>query len=101
MPYPPGTVLLLDNCSIHKKMNEVFEAKGFIPLYLSPYSPMFQPVELAFSKAKTEFRSMWPWDSSIETSIVQVVDNITSDDVQGFFREAKRQIAHQIPIGLR
>ena len=39
MPYPPGTVVLMDNCSIYYKLEEVFDAKGYIPLFLSPYSP--------------------------------------------------------------
>ena len=61
MPFPPDTVILMDNCSVHKSLEGVFDAKGYIPLFLSPYSPKFQPVELAFSKVKGLFRSMWPW----------------------------------------
>ena len=54
LPYPPGTVLLLDNCSIHKNLNDVYNAKGYIPLFLCPYSPQFQPIELGnFTKVKT------------------------------------------------
>jgi hypothetical protein len=26
-------------CSIHYKLGEVFDAKGYVPLFLSPYSP--------------------------------------------------------------
>ena len=65
MPFPRGTMILLDNCSIHKGIDDVFAAKGFTPLFLSPYSPQFQPVELAFSKVKGNFRQLWPWTDGV------------------------------------
>ena len=51
MPFPKGTVLLMDNCTIHKGIDDAFKAKGFTPLFLSPYSPQFQPVELPTTMA--------------------------------------------------
>jgi len=86
MPYPPDTVIIMDNCSIHKKLSDVFEAKGYVPLFLSPYSPMFQPVELAFSKAKGLFRSKWPWTDGVSDAIHH------ENDVKGFFRHAQKAL---------
>ena len=31
MPFPPGTVVLMDNCSTHKGLQDVFDARGYIP----------------------------------------------------------------------
>jgi hypothetical protein len=92
LPYPPDTVCILDNCSIHKGMDDVFEAKGYIPLFLSPYSPQLQPVELAFSKMKNHFRSMWPWPEGVNTAIEQSVQTLQPSDIHGFFRHAQRAL---------
>lgn len=92
VPYPPGTVVLLDNCSVHKKLEDTFRKKGFIPLFLSPYSPKFQPVELAFSKVKNAFRNQFPWVHGVDSAISQGVELLTENDVQAFFRHADRQL---------
>ena len=57
LPYPEGTYILLDNCQIHKKLNETFEQRGYIPVFLPPYSPEFQPVEFAFFKNQRLFQT--------------------------------------------
>ena len=54
---PTGSVILLDNASIHKG-DEVFDAfkqKGFIPLYVPPYSPWYNPIEKCFRIVKYSF----------------------------------------------
>jgi transposase len=92
MPYPPGTILLLDNCKIHEKLYDVYEAKGYTALFLSPYSPRFQPVELAFSKIKGLFRREWPWVGGVEASIQHTVDLCTPSDISGFFKHATDEL---------
>ena len=51
----PGDVVVLDNLPVHKVagLAERVEARGARLLYLPPYSPDFNPIELAFSKLKT------------------------------------------------
>ena len=68
----------MDNCTIHKHLEDVFNAKRFVPLYLSPYSPEFQAVEFAFSKIKGNFRHQYPWKEGIESAIETAVSSITS-----------------------
>lgn len=93
MPYPPGTIMLMDNCQIYKNLDDVFEAKGYQMMFLPPYSPMFQPVELAFSKIKGLFRNMWPWeDDGVEKSIHACVEQESETDILGHFRHAMRHI---------
>lgn len=91
--FPRGTVFLLDNCSTHKGLDAVFQSKGYIPLFLSPYSPQFQPVELAFSKVKHHFRSCWPWSGDLRTVIDQSVRTLTPNDIAGYFLHATQEIA--------
>ena len=88
LPYPEGTVILMDNCTIHKHLEDVFNAKRFVPLYLSPYSPEFQAVEFAFSKIKGNFRHQYPWKEGIESAIETAVSSITSDNITQFFKHA-------------
>ena len=51
--------VILDNLSAHKVagVREAIEAAGARLLYLPPYSPEFNPIELAFAKLKALLRS--------------------------------------------
>jgi hypothetical protein len=86
------TVLLLDNCSIHHGNDSTFESLGVTPLYLPPYSPQYQPVELAFSKVKQIFRALWPHPMGVPKAIEYAVSQLTTSDIQGYFRHAERYI---------
>ena len=54
----PSDVVVLDNLSSHKVngVREAIEAAGATLLYLPPYSPDLNPIELAFSKLKRLLR---------------------------------------------
>lgn len=54
----PGEVVVMDNLSSHKgpKVREMIEAAGAELRYLPPYSPDFNPIEMAFSKLKALLR---------------------------------------------
>jgi transposase len=54
----PGDVVVLDNLSSHKVsgVREAIEGAGATVLYLPPYSPDLNPIELAFSKLKRLLR---------------------------------------------
>lgn len=55
----PGDVLILDNLGSHKVagVREAVERAGARLLYLPPYSPDLNPIELAFSKLKRLLRT--------------------------------------------
>ena len=55
----PGDVVVLDNLPAHKVagLTELVEARGARLLYLPPYSPDFNPIELAFGKLKIWLRT--------------------------------------------
>jgi hypothetical protein len=55
-------------------------------LFLPPYSPQFNPIELAFSSVKAWLRRHW-WDSSV-TRINEALDNITPKMAWGWFSRA-------------
>ena len=53
-----GDIVVMDNLASHKVagVRELIEAAGATLLYLPPYSPDFNPIEMAFSKLKTALR---------------------------------------------
>ena len=55
----PGDVVVLDNLRAHKVkgVREAIAAAGAELLYLPPYSPDLNPIELAFAKLKALLRS--------------------------------------------
>jgi transposase len=53
-----GDVVVLDNLAVHKSARaaEILKAKGAWFLFLPPYSPDLNPIEMAFSKLKAHLR---------------------------------------------
>jgi len=53
-----GDVVILDNLSAHKspKAEQAVRARGAWMLFLPPYSPDLNPIEMAFSKLKAHLR---------------------------------------------
>jgi transposase len=54
----PGDIVVMDNLPAHKVagVRQAIEAQGALLLYLPPYSPDFNPIELAFAKLKALLR---------------------------------------------
>jgi len=61
---PPGSVLVLDNARFHHgaRITDLVEAAGCSLLYLPPYSPDLNPIELVWSWIKTRVRTWAPRD---------------------------------------
>ena len=58
----PGDVVVLDNLAVHKQpaVHTAIEAVGAHLRFLPPYSPDFNPIELAFAKLKAFLRAARP-----------------------------------------
>ncbi len=54
----PGDIVVMDNLSSHKgpRVCKMIEDAGAQLLFLPPYSPDFNPIELAFAKLKARLR---------------------------------------------
>ena len=50
----PKSIVVMDNCSIHhvQQVSELFLNAGILVLYLPPYSPDMNPIELLFNHVK-------------------------------------------------
>lgn len=58
----PGDVVVLDNLAVHKQaeVRMAIEQVGASLRFLPPYSPDFNPIELAFAKLKAFLRAARP-----------------------------------------
>ena len=58
----PGDVVVLDNLAVHKQpeVRAAIAAVGAHVRFLPPYSPDFNPIELAFAKLKAFLRAARP-----------------------------------------
>ena len=87
----PGTVVILDNLATHKsdKAAEILKENGCWFLFLPPYSPDLNPIEMAFSKLKAHLRRIGArtFDQLIE-AIGEICDLFTSEECWNFFDAA-------------
>ena len=68
MPYPKGSVILMDNHSMHDTdaVKVAMIVKGYRALFTPPYSPEFNPIEMVFGTIKNEFYTM-RYDADFKT----------------------------------
>jgi len=86
-----GDVVIMDNLPAHKVsgVRRMIENAGARLLYLPPYSPDFNPIEMAFSKLKALLRKAAArtiddlWDT-----IVESIDQFTPDECKNYFQAA-------------
>ena len=84
-----GDLVVMDNLSSHKgqQVRTLVEGVGARPVFLPPYSPDLNPIELAFSKLKQLWRSLAARTVDLLWSSTQgLLDKITAGDAAGFFR---------------
>ena len=78
LPFDRGTTLLMDNASIHKTaaVRYAMDEKGFNPLFVPPYSPEYNPIELVFGIIKNAFYRLRYSESFLElrTAVQTCVD---------------------------
>ena len=87
----PGDIVVMDNLGSHKgpAVRAAIEAAGAWLLFLPPYSPDFNPIEMAFSKLKALLRKAA--ERTIEglwSTIGRLVDAVTPDQCANFFAAA-------------
>ena len=84
----PGDVVVLDNLSVHKVagLDDIVRKYRARLLYLPPYSPDFNPIELAFSKLKTWLRTAQARTRELlEEAIRAAAEWITEQDAKNWF----------------
>jgi len=87
----PGDVIILDNLAAHKsqKAAKAMNAVGAWFLFLPPYSPDLNPIEMAFAKLKALIRraAARTYDQLWQAA-GQVCDLFTEEECYNFFKAA-------------
>jgi transposase len=85
----PGDIVVMDNLSSHKgvRVRQLIESVGATLVFLPPYSPDLNPIELAFAKLKQLLRSAEHRTiAALWNDIQRLLDLISPTDSNNFFR---------------
>lgn len=86
--YTAQQTLIMDNSPIHhaKIVQQYIKKHHIKVLFLPPYSPELNPIELAFSKIKQQLKFKKPRTfDDLLSAIKDAFDSISSNDAIGFF----------------
>ena len=84
-----GDIVVMDNLSSHKgrRVRTMIESTGAALLFLPPYSPDLNPIELAFAKLKQLLRSAGHRTmKDLWQDVQRMLDLITADEAANFLR---------------
>ena len=85
----PGDTVIMDNLAAHKVagVREAIEGVGASLVYLPPYSPDLNPIELAFAKLKSMLRyAAARVVDQLEGTIAECLDRFTTSECRNYFR---------------
>jgi transposase len=92
----PGDVVVLDNLTVHKQpeVRAAIEAVGAHLRFLPPYSPDFNPIELAFAKLKAFLRAARPRTFDHVCALIAAALHLfTPTECRNFVRHAGYRVA--------
>ena len=84
-----GDIVVLDNLAAHKQpeVQTAIEQVGALVRFLPPYSPDFNPIELAFAKLKAFLRAARPRTFEQVCSLIAIaLDLFTPDECAAYPR---------------
>jgi len=90
-----GDLVILDNLSSHKRLRtrELIESAGAQLLFLPPYSPDLNPIEMVFSKIKQLLRSLGCRTADALWGAMQsVLDQVSASDATHCFQHCGYQL---------
>ena len=92
----PGDVVVMDNLAVHKppEVRAAIEAAGAQLRFLPPYSPDFNPIELAFAKLKAFLRAARPRSFDQVCDLIKAALGLfTAAECQNFVRHCGYRVA--------
>jgi transposase len=90
----PRDVVIMDNLPAHKvaAVREKIEGAGAMLLYLPPYSPDFNPIEMAFSQIKAHLKKAAArTKENLEQAIAAAIDTVSPHNATNYFTECGYQ----------
>ena len=86
-----GDYIIMDNLRTHhcNFVEKLIQAAGAVPLYLPPYSPDLNPIEMMWSKMKSILRKeRVRLKEELSSAANQALDMVTPSDCEGWFAHA-------------
>ncbi len=86
-----GDIVIMDNLGAHKSLaaEEHIKSQGAWALFLPPYSPDFNPIEMAFSKLKAHLRKhMARTIDDLWKAIGNICDLFSIQECRNYFEAA-------------
>jgi transposase len=87
----PGDIVIMDNLPAHRVdgVAELIEETGAHVLYLPPYSPDFNPIEMLWSKIKAYLRMVKARTvDALHSAIPSAFSTVSTSDIRGWFNAA-------------
>ena len=87
----PGDIIVMDNLSAHKRLDiaKIIAGAGAQLVYLPPYSPDLNPIEMIWSKVKSVLRKLAARTlDALDEAIVLALRSVSPNDAAGCFRHA-------------
>ncbi|OIR00529.1 hypothetical protein GALL_174020 [mine drainage metagenome] len=87
----PGDVVILDNLSSHKseKAKAILKERGAWFLFLPPYSPDLNPIEMAFAKLKAHLRRIGARTiEALWKAVGSICDLYSTDECWNYLKDA-------------
>jgi transposase len=88
----------MDNLNLHKEewVEQVVKSHGCAVLFLPPYSPETNPIELMFNMLKSSMRKAAPDGVvALNKALNQALDSITADVARAFFQHCHLSLPTQ------
>ena len=86
-----GDIVILDNLPAHKSQaaEQAIRERGAWLMFLPPYSPDLNPIEMAFAKLKAHLRALaMRTIDELWKAIGQICDLFTSEECANYFKAA-------------
>lgn len=96
-----GDVVVMDNLSSHKhpRVRELIESAGATLLYLPPYSPDYNPIEMVWSKVKRLLRTAAARTiNALHEAFGDAMTAVTPSDIAGCFRHCGYDTTKGAPL---
>lgn len=83
----PGDLVVLDNLAAHRdaRVRQTVESAGAKLIFTPPYSPEFNPIELAWNKVKAFLRQAGAdSENALNAAIAAAMDTVTPNDARAW-----------------